>query len=269
MAALFDGNKYLIENYNTVTIAPESIPHLADQPDLTGMSAVGMGISKQYRKELIALPAVVGELDHVVKDSHVPGANGVLPGTILLNDQFTKKAMENLLDGRHTVVHIASHFVFQPGNNTKSWLLLAGDEKGGPGGFPLTVEDFGSDVKLTLEGTDLLTLSACDTGTSGNAANGDEVDGLGMTAQTMGAKAVISSLWEVDDESTGDLMADFYKRWVQGNGKVTKVEALRQAQLDLLEGKIKPPPDPSDPTAPTSFTHPYFWAPFVLMGNWK
>jgi len=50
MAALFDGNKYLIENYNTVTITPESIPHLADQPDLTGMSAVGMGISKQVQE---------------------------------------------------------------------------------------------------------------------------------------------------------------------------------------------------------------------------
>jgi len=74
-----------------------------------------MGISKQYRKELIALPAVVGELDHVVKDSHVQGANGVLPGKILLDDQFTEKAMENLLDGRHAVVHIASHFRFQAG----------------------------------------------------------------------------------------------------------------------------------------------------------
>jgi CHAT domain-containing protein len=269
MAALFDGKQYLVENYNTVTITPASIYVLADVPHLGNMSAVAMGISKQYRHELIPLPAVVGELDHVVKDAHVPGANGVLPGTILLNDQFTKKAMEDLLDGRHTVVHIASHFVYEPGNDSNSYLLLAGDEEDSPGGFSLTVEDFGSDVKLKLDGTDLLTLSACDTGISGNAAGGNEVDGLGMTAQTMGAKAVISSLWSVEDDSTGDLMADFYKRWVQGNGKVTKVEALRQAQLDLLEGKIKPPPDPSDPTAPTSFAHPYYWAPFVLMGNWK
>jgi CHAT domain-containing protein len=73
----------------------------------------------------------------------------------------------------------------------------------------------------------------------------------------------------VDDESTGDLMADFYQRWVQSNGKVAKVEALREAQLDLLHGRIKPKPDPGDPAAPASFAHPYFWAPFVLMGNWK
>jgi CHAT domain-containing protein/Tfp pilus assembly protein PilF len=268
MAALFDGNKYLIENYNTVTIAPESIPHLADQPDLTGMSAVGMGISKQYRKELIALPAVVGELDHVVKDSHVQGANGVLPGKILLDDQFTEKAMENLLDGRHAVVHIASHFVFRPGDDSHSYLLLAGKDEGGAGGLSLTVADFSSDPRLTLRHTDLLTLSACDTGMSGNAADGSEVDGLSTTAQLKGAKAVISSLWDVDDDSTGDLMADFYKRWVEGNGKVTKAKALRLAQLDLLHGEVKPKPDPTDPTR-TSFAQPYYWAPFVLMGNWK
>jgi CHAT domain-containing protein len=269
MAALFDGKQYLIEEYNTVTITPASMSSLADVPRLSNVNAVAMGISKQYRNELIPLPAVEGELEHVVNDAHTPGANGVLPGTILLNDQFTKKAMEDMLGGQHTVVHIASHFVFQPGNNSNSYLLLAGDQKGAPGGFSLTVEDFSSDINLKLDGTDLLTLSACDTGTSGDAANGGEVDGLGMSAQTMGARAVISSLWSVDDESTGDLMADFYQRWVQSNGKVAKVEALREAQLDLLHGRIKPKPDPGDPAAPASFAHPYFWAPFVLMGNWK
>ncbi len=56
------------------------------------------------------------------------GANGVLPGTILLNGAFTEKAMENLLSGPHTVVHIASHFVFQPGDDSQSYLLLAGKD---------------------------------------------------------------------------------------------------------------------------------------------
>jgi CHAT domain-containing protein len=87
---------------------------------------------------------------------------------------------------------------------------------------------------------------------------------------------VISSLWEVNDASTGELMADFYQRWAAGEGKVTKVEALRQAQLDLLLGKVKPGPGGRGrgvgfdiPEAPASFAHPYYWAPFVLMGNWK
>jgi CHAT domain-containing protein len=166
------------------------------------------------------------------------------------------------------VVHIASHFVFKPGDDTQSYLLLAGKDDGNAG-FHLTVAEFRDDQKLSLEDTDLLTLSACETGMGGNAANGREVDGLGITAQRKGAKAVISSLWEVDDSSTGELMADFYKRWADGAGKVEKVEALRQAQLDLLRGMIAPKPDPMNPNQPSSFEHPYYWAPFVLMGNWR
>ena len=70
-------------------------------------------------------------------------------------------------------------------------------------GFHLTVADFRDNKNLSLRHTDLLTLSACETGMSGNAGNGREVDGLGTTAQLKGAKAVISSLWEVNDASTG------------------------------------------------------------------
>jgi CHAT domain-containing protein len=113
---------------------------------------------------------------------------------------------------------------------------------------------------------------------SSNASDGKEVDGLGMTAEYKGAKAVISSLWSVNDASTGLLMGDFYKRWAEGAGKVTKVEALRQAQLDLLLGKTKAQGNGNDrgfggakpqPAAPAGYSHPYYWAPFVLMGNWK
>jgi CHAT domain-containing protein len=108
--------------------------------------------------------------------------------------------MENELQGQHAVVHIASHFVFKPGDDSQSYLLLAGKEIGG-NGFHLTVADFRDNQKLTLDDTDLLTLSACETGMSGNAGNGREVDGLGTTAQLKGARAVISSLW--DGSNTG------------------------------------------------------------------
>jgi CHAT domain-containing protein len=113
---------------------------------------------------------------------------------------------------------------------------------------------------------------------SGTASNGLEVDGLATTAQRSGAKAVISTLWEVDDTSTGELMADFYRRWSNGKGRVTKVDALREAQLDLLQGKGLPAPAASARgvgivgdvlAAPSGFKHPYYWAPFVLMGDWR
>jgi CHAT domain-containing protein len=277
IAALYDGKQYVVENYNIATISPASIAHLAAAPDMSNISTVAMGISQKYEEGLNALPAVVGELDDVVKDAKVQGANGALTGTILLNGQFTRKAMENEFGADPTVVHIASHFVYKSGDAGKSYLLLAGKDKEGPPDH-LTVEEFHNDVNLKLTETALLTLSACDTGKSGSEDNGKEVDGLGMTAELNGAKAVISSLWSVNDASTGQLMGDFYKRWAEGAGKVEKVEALRQAQLDLLLGVARVQGDgskrglgvdKSDDKSTVNYAHPYYWAPFVLMGNWK
>jgi CHAT domain-containing protein/tetratricopeptide (TPR) repeat protein len=280
IAALYDGKQYLVQKYATVTITPASFPYLNESPKVGAMSTVAMGISQQYEQGLPGLPAVASELKHVVHDPSVQGANGVLPGTILLNDQFTEKGMENALSTQHTVVHIASHFVFQPGDDRRSYLLLS---SGGGAGFHLTVANFRDNQQLALNDTDLLTLSACETGMNGEASNGREVDGLGTTAQLKGAKAVISSLWSVNDSSTGELMGDFYKRWATGGGKVQKVEALRQAQLDLLLGRLGARTSPggrgsrpvttAEARAATpgisGYAHPYYWAPFVLMGNWK
>jgi CHAT domain-containing protein/predicted negative regulator of RcsB-dependent stress response len=278
IAALYDGRHYLVERYNIVTFTPASFPNLQSTPDLKNMSAVAMGISRKYQDGLNPLPTVVSELDDVVKDPKVQGARGVLPGTILLNGQFTEKAMEDELGGQHAVVHIASHFVLEPGDDSQSYLLLAGKDTEGSG-YHLTVADFRDDPSIDLSKTELLTLSACETGVNSLANNGREVDGLAATAQDKGAKAVLSTLWPVDDSSTGELMADFYKRWASGDGKVGKGEALRQAQLDLLLGKGKAGAGTADrglstdtaQPAPAAgdLSHPYYWAPFVLAGNWK
>lgn len=264
-----------MEKYNTVNITPASIAYLSEKPDAAGLSAVAMGISRQYDENLPALPAVTGELEGIVKDARVEGANGVLPGRILLNGDFTRRAMEDSLSGAHAVVHIASHFVFRPGDDSQSYLLLAGKDNDSAG-YHLTVAEFRDNQELTLDDTELLTLSACQTGISGAAGNGREVEGLATTAQLKGAKAVISSLWEVEDNSTGILMADFYRRWAGGLGTVMKVEALRQAQLDLLTGNVAPELTAGErgfslakPSAGVPFAHPYYWAPFVLTGNWK
>jgi CHAT domain-containing protein/uncharacterized protein HemY len=278
MGALYDGSKFVVERYNVVTITPASIAHLADAVDVSNLTAVGMGISEKFEDGLPALPSVATELDEVIRNGKAGNARGALPGTVLLNSDFTEKAMENLLERQVAVVHIASHFVFKPGDDSQSYLLLAGKDRD-KGGFHLTVADFRDDQRISLDDTQLLTLSACETGMSGTAGNGREIDGLGTTAQLKGAKAVISSLWEVNDASTGLLMADFYKRWVGGKGKVTKASALREAQLDLLRGKASAGTgsDARGLAAEGSlgqggalgYAHPYYWAPFVLMGNWK
>ena len=171
IAALYDGKQYAVEKYSIVTITPVSIPHLTEKPDFSNLSAVAMGISQQYESSLPALPAVAGELSDVVSDAQSKGIQGVLPGTILLNGAFTEKAMEHALDHPHTVVHIASHFVFRPGDDSRSYLLLAGKDQDAQG-YRLTVADFRDNQEISLTDTDLLTLSACETGMSGDAGNG-------------------------------------------------------------------------------------------------
>ena len=134
---------------------------------------------------------------------------------------------------------------------------------------------------------ELLTLSACETA-MGNSGTGSEIEGFGAIAMERGAKAVIATLWSVADESTSLLMREFYK--LHEEKKLTKAEALRQAQLAILTGDVTIAPDsvqrtvlrlghelPKIPDGEKPFTrdpvrpyaHPYFWAPFVLMGNWK
>ncbi len=107
---------------------------------------------------------------------------------------------------------------------------------------------------------------------------------IGVLAQRNGAKAVVASLWPVADRSTSVLMQEFYRRRAS-NPSVPKAESLRQAQLSFLRGTIKLPPDAQPKRlfvlesdiddAPTfrtrdevPFAHPYYWAPFFLMGNW-
>jgi len=134
---------------------------------------------------------------------------------------------------------------------------------------------------LTFDNVDLLTLSACQTA----VGNGSEVEGLAMVTQGKGAKAVMATLWSVADSSTAQIMAAFY-RLKKEQPSLSKAEALRQAQLALLRGAgpaagsdvnrgipfssggtNSAPSFQKDPEAP--FSHPYFWAPFVLYGNWR
>jgi tetratricopeptide (TPR) repeat protein len=94
MAALFDGRQYLVESYNNVTITPASISHLDQKPAFSSLYAAAMGISRQYERNLPALPGVATELSQIVRGTQGTDVPGVLPGTILLNDAFTQKEME-------------------------------------------------------------------------------------------------------------------------------------------------------------------------------
>jgi CHAT domain-containing protein len=133
--------------------------------------------------------------------------------------------------------------------------------------------------KWSLKNVDLVVLSACETGLSGKLGNGEEILGLGYQMQRAGARAAIASLWQVSDGGTQVLMNAFYAAL---NKSMTKAEALRQAQIALITKDLSGvggsrgeeawievvstrtglPPQVSN-----NLSHPYYWAPFILIGN--
>ena len=243
LAALYDGKQYLVERYRLSVFTPASKTRLAEVPVSDRWKLLGLGVTKSH-EDFPALPNVASELRGIVRDQI---------DQELLDEKFTPGALRTELDQGFPLVHLATHFRFRPGNEAQSFLLL-GD------GSHLSVAEVKTITKL-FNGVDLLTLSACNTGVGDAGGDGSEVEGFGVIAQRKGAKAVVATLWAVADESTSMLMRAFYHR-LESSPEVPKSEALRQAQLALLHGEVKPQTQVMD------YKHPYYWAPFFLMGNW-
>ena len=114
-------------------------------------------------------------------------------------------------------------------------------------GFLRTDEIF--NLKL---GAPLVMLSACETGL-GKEKRGEGVIGLTRAFMYAGAPTVGVSLWSVADKSTADLMTDFYKRMLTGSS--SPAASMRAAQVAMIDGK--------------KYSAPFYWAPFLLIGNWR
>lgn len=280
LAALHDGKNYLVERFRNVVYTPASKSRLKDSAR-AHWRGLGLGVSKAHSVpdgEFPALPAVPAELREIIRGESAKAA-GVLPGRVLLDEAFTLDALKGAHRG-YQLLHIASHFQLKPGDETKSFLLL-GD------GSLFTLAQLRVSPMM-FRGVDLLSLSACNTAIGDVDANGSEIEGFGVMAQQQGAKAVLASLWPVADESTKELMKAFY-RVREAKLGTSKAEALRLAQLALLhnEGKSSQPTErglhikksvdktqqrPSaagQGASKAQYAHPYFWAPFILIGNWK
>jgi len=213
---------------------------------------------------------------------------GPLPGTIAegeaikdLLPQFQlltqQEASESILKQNENprFLHIATHGFFLPPEESEppsnQGLQTIGNQQ------PLTIENpllrsglalagfnlrqsgEGEDGVLTalevtglnLRGTELVVLSACETGL-GEVVQGEGVYGLRRAFTLAGAQTQLMTLWKVDDEETKNLMIDYYQRLQDGEGRG---EALRQVQLEMLNN--------------SQTQHPYFWASFIPTGNWR
>ena len=149
----------------------------------------------------------------------------------------------------YRVIHIATHGLLdaQRPQFTGVILSLVGNKSND--GFLRTDEIFNLRMSPSL-----VMLSACETGL-GKEKRGEGVIGLTRAFMYAGAPTVGVTLWSVADKSTADLMADFYKRFLGPGAAVPASSAMRSAQLSMISAK--------------KYSAPYYWAPFVLVGEWK
>ncbi|MEQ8958144.1 MAG: CHAT domain-containing protein [Coleofasciculus sp. C2-GNP5-27] len=233
MAALYDGQQYLIENYNVALsaglqlIEPRSL--LPQQ-----MKALTAGLT-EARDGFPALPAVELEVENIAAQ---------LPAKVFLNQQFTRETLQEQIEVTpFPVVHLATHGQFS--SKAENTFLLTWNGR-------IQVNDLDQLLQVRqrqdTNPIELLVLSACQT------ATGDKRAALGLAglAVRSGARSTLATLWSVNDESTAQLMVEFYRQLTQS--QVSKAQALRQAQLTLLRQP--------------NYQHPFYWAPFVLVGNW-
>ncbi|MEH2067214.1 MAG: CHAT domain-containing protein [Nostoc sp.] len=238
MAVLHDRQQFLIQKYSiglTPGLQLLESRHLPPQQ----FQALTAGLS-QARQGFAELPGVKQEIKQI--------ANYVR-AKVLLNEKFTRPNVQKQIEEiPFSIIHLATHGEFS--SQAEDTFLLTWEDR-------INVKDLdkwlkSKSSKLRQNGTsqpiELLILSACQT------AKGDNRAALGLAgiAVRSGARSTLATLWSVQDQSTADLIADFYRLLTQTG--LSKAEALRQAQLSLLNYP--------------QYKHPYYWSGFVLVGNW-
>ncbi len=289
-----DGKTYLVEKYQNAIITSATRQSLSAENE-KNWHTLGLGVSTAQnvpdpiapdeKISFSALPGVKTELINIIKDEQTSNETGLLVGRRLVDADFNAKNFGDSLtkenaEGKrkYTIVHIASHF--RLGDDSANSFLLLG------GGNTLTLEQISNSPQMKFGNVELVTLSACNTafGSDGDST-GKEVDSLATFIELRGAKSVMATLWSVADESTQLLMSEFY-RLHKENPSITKAGAMQRAQVEMIEGKLKSSGKSAgcrsetvrldgsaqekfkcDANAP--FAHPFYWSPFVLIGNWR
>lgn len=233
MAALSDGERFLLEQYN-IAVAPGL--YLLDSRPLTEqrLQVLAAGLS-EARQGFEPLPGVAVELETIATE---------VPSRTLFNEAFTATGFEQTLEQRpYPIVHLATHGQFS--SEASDTFVLTWDSKINAQELDTFLRGQTRDRKTAIE---LLVLSACET------ARGNDRAALGLAgvAVRAGARSTIASLWLVSDEATSLMMRRLYQELA--NRQQTKVAALRQAQLSVLQDE--------------RFRSPYYWAAFILVGNW-
>jgi CHAT domain-containing protein len=264
LAALHDGKQWLVERYRINNITALAVSDLVTPPHKDqqilaaafGDNQITIPVDNQSFK-FAGLPFAQKEVQSLVSKR---------PGTVsLFGPDFSLTTLQTRMNS-FNIVHLATHGKFLIGNPKKSFLVMGNGDR-------LSLDSI---QDSSLDNIDLVVLSACETGVglTGKDEDGVEVLGIGYQFQRGGAKAAISSLWSINDGSTQTLMTIFYGLLQQG---VPKAEALQQAQIALINGdftaggKLRSnfviETAPGQTPISTNLKYPFYWAPFILIGN--
>lgn len=278
--ALHDGRAYLVESYDTSVLTNSAFEATGGEASELPFAALGM---TQAADGFPALPGVATELHGLVKG---PDRAGIFDGEIALDKAFDRGALTKALavggskpDGL-AIVHIASHFALGKTDAASSLLLGTGEL--------LSLREIKNDkARYDFRHVELLTLSACETGFATEDADGREIDSLSKVTSDRGAQSTLASLWLVNDLSTPLMMQRFYELLTKGG--MSKAAAMGTVQREFIHGKLGSPKNlagksivydsasgmtlfvvkMSDDGIDMGFSHPYYWAPFILTGNWR
>ncbi len=233
MAVLHDGKQYLLEKYSLALTPGLELMDMKPLPR-EKLKVLAAGLS-EGRQGFSPLPSVAFEIGKIETE---------VPSQVLLNQSFTVGQFRGQIDTfSGPIIHLATHGEFS--SKAEDTFVLAWDERIDVRELTALIQEARNKRQAPIE---LLVLSACRTAIGDNRA----ALGLSGVAVRAGARSTIGSLWHVDDQATASVMTKFYQEFT--NPKLTKAEALRRAQLPLLKE--------------AGYRHPYYWAPFILVGNW-
>ncbi|MCA6519295.1 MAG: CHAT domain-containing protein, partial [Pseudanabaena sp. M110S1SP2A07QC] len=233
LAALYDGNQWLIEKYrisNLIAyILSDFSPHSQSQPSILAGAFGGKAGERKFGQ--IALPATITEVQSI--------ADSFKNSVTLTEESFSRQAIESKFKN-HNILHLATHAEFNTGAPENSFIIFGNGDK-------IRLNEI---TNWQIPNLDLIVLSACQTGV-GKLGDGVEILGFGYQVQKAGAKNAIASLWKVDDAGTQALMTAFYSALKKGD--VTISEALHKAQISQIRSK--------------TYGHPNYWSAFFAIGN--
>ena len=259
-AALHDGEQFVIEKYNLALIPAFNLSDTNYETNEQGQEnkqVLAMGASEF--KDKPALPGVAVELDIITPQ--------LWAGRKILNQGFTLENLQSAhQQGDYEIIHLATHSEFRSGAPDNSYIQFSDR--------PLGLDRFAT-LNLGDPPVDLLVLSSCETALGDKDA---ELGFAGLAIQT-GAKSVLASLWPINDTGTVALMSEFYQDLKK---TPNTAEALKQAQIAMLEGKVSfvadqlrgsevsitlPPALTNLNIEQQDLAHPFFWAGFTMIGN--